>query len=179
MTYQVQVATDAGFVTIVDSPTMVRSGDIQTSVASQLDLAEDTVHYWRVRATNGTVTTSWSSSAVFRTPAAAPPPPPPPSPSPQPSPDDELDPNQVTWLHANMSNWTISSTVTGVTFSHDNICVRHTKAGQWPPVGGPGTDIGGKPGEGSPWVFAKINGQWYGGTYEFSGRGPRVQGDPS
>ena len=155
VTYQVQVSTDTNFVTIVDSPSMVRSSTGQTSVASQVDLVADTVHYWRARATNGTLTTSWSTTAVFRTPSSG---------GGGGNAGDQLDLSQVTWLHANISNWTVSSTVTGVTFPGAGVdmCIFHTQAGQWPTYVDNGVA-----GEGNPWVFANINGQWYGGTFEW------------
>ena len=92
-------------------------------------------------------------------------------PAPPSNPADELDLSAVIWLHADISGWAQTSTVTNVQISSRDICVEHTKAGQWPPYGGPGTEIGGKRGEGNPWVFAKINGQWYGGTFEWLGVG--------
>ena len=154
VTYQVQVSTDTDFVTIVDSPNMILSSTGQTSVASQVDLAADTVYFWRARATNGTLTSSWSPAAVFRTPSSGD----------GGSANDELDVGQIRWLHTNVSNWAVTSTVTGVTFpgSSSGMCIFHTKAGRWPVY-----NDNGNLGEGNPWVFAKIGGQWYGATFEW------------
>ena len=173
VTYQVQVATDAGFVAIVDSPSAVRSDASQTSIASQVDLAEDTVHYWRARATNGTLTTSWSPIAVFRTPSSGG--------GGGGGGVDEIDLSQVTWLHTNVSNWAVTSTVTGVSISTSQVCVFHTAAGQWPfstdvfPVE-PGDPPGGAPIEGNPWIFAFINGRWYGATWDWLRPGQECKG---
>lgn len=71
---------------------------------------------------------------------------------------DQLDPNIVTYLHADISNWAVTSVVNNVEITGSNICIDHTKAGQWPEI-----DFV----EGNPWVFANIDGQWYGGTYEW------------
>ena len=155
VTYQVQVSTDTDFVTIVDSPSMIRSSTGQTFVASQVDLAADTVYYWRARATNGTLTTSWSTTAVFRTPSSG---------GGGGGGGDELNLSQVTWLHANISGWTASSTVTGVTLpgAGGTMCIFHTQAGAWPLYVDNGVE-----GEGNAWIFANIGGQWYGGTFEW------------
>jgi hypothetical protein len=99
--------------------------------------------------------------------AAAPPPPPPPA-APPPSTGggggsgggsegDELDPNQIIWLDHDVRNFAVTSTITSVR-AGGPVCIEHTKAGKWPVVDG---------GEGNPWVFANINGQWYGATYEW------------
>ena len=167
VTYLVQVATDLGFVEIVDSPSTVRSSDSQTSVASQVDLAEDAVYYWRARATNGSLTTSWSPIAVFRTPSSG---------------GggsggggggggDEIDLRQVTFLHSDVSNWAITSRVTETSVRPGEVCVYHTKAGQWPfsrEVFPPDAEYpNGAPIEGNIWIFAVINGRWYGATWDW------------
>jgi hypothetical protein len=66
--------------------------------------------------------------------------------------------SDVTWLHADVSGWAVTSQVTDITIDSDTICIYHTKSGRWPVVGG---------GEGNPWVFAKIGGKWYAATYEY------------
>lgn len=82
-----------------------------------------------------------------------------------PTPSD-FDINRVLWLHAvsdNVENWRETSRVKGVSQKPDEICVRHTKSGQWPVLEA-GTD---NAFEGNPWVVAKIGGRWYAGTYEW------------
>ncbi len=173
VTYQVNVATDAGFVMIVDSPSIVRSGAGQTSVPSQVDLTEDTVHYWRARATNGTLTTSWSAIAVFRTPSSG-------------GGDggdggggggggdgggsggsggDAIDLSQVTFLHSDVSDWAVTSTVLDTNVETGFVCVYHTAAGQWPFSTSVFDD--GAPIEGNIWIFAEFNGRWYGATWDW------------
>lgn len=71
---------------------------------------------------------------------------------------DEIDPNSVVWLHDNAANWAVTSTVTGTSISDAEICIAHTKAGQWPVI----SSI-----EGNPWIIANIGGTWYAGTYEW------------
>ena len=85
---------------------------------------------------------------------------------------DALDPNSVVWLHANVANWTVSSTTTSVTVSPQQICIDHTKAGQWQVKNNV---------EGNPWVIANVGGTWYAGTYEWlrSGQICKALGVPS
>jgi hypothetical protein len=66
--------------------------------------------------------------------------------------------SDVIWLHENVSEWEVTSEVTGVMIDHDTICIEHTKAGKWPRRG---------IGEGNPWVVANVDGQWYAATYEY------------
>ena len=107
--------------------------------------------------------TATATRAVVIQAGASPPAPPPPAPTP-PSPTgaDEIDLNQVIWLHHDVSGWAQTSTITGITHDDPPICIEHTMAGAWPVIDDGGTII-----EGNPWVFARINGQWYAGTYEW------------
>jgi hypothetical protein len=76
---------------------------------------------------------------------------------------DELDPRDVHWLHAAAGPWPVTSRVTGVTWEPGpGPCIWHTQAGRWPPF-----TKSGQVGEGNPWVFAEIAGQWYGATFEW------------
>ncbi len=157
VTYQVEVATDVGFTAVVDSPSRVRADGTQTSIPAQVDLAADTVFYWRARGTNGILTTAWSQSAVFRTPSSgggggggA---------------GDELNLSEVNWLHTNVSNWAVTSNVINVTVTSHQVCVYHTAAGRWPTstsVFGDGAAI-----EGNVWIFAFVNGRWHAATWDW------------
>lgn len=80
---------------------------------------------------------------------------------------DQLDLSRVTFLHRSIKDWAVTSTITSVSFTplgspEGSICIPHTKAGQWP-----STAFGEITVEGNPWVFAEINGQWYGATYDW------------
>jgi hypothetical protein len=63
----------------------------------------------------------------------------------------------VTFLHTDVSDWKITSEITSTSIGPP-LCIEHTKSGRWPVKEGT---------EGNPWVFAKINGRWYGATYEW------------
>lgn len=89
---------------------------------------------------------------------------------------DELDLNQVNWLHRNVSSWPATSTVTGTSITSNEICIFHSEAGQWP------TSLFGDPGqeiqvEGNPWIFAQIGGQWYGATWDWLRVGQECKGE--
>ena len=75
--------------------------------------------------------------------------------------------SDVTWLHTNVSNWAVTSTVTGVSIGDPPVCISHTKSGRWPVKNGV---------EGNPWVFANINGRWYAATYEWLRPGQTCKG---
>jgi hypothetical protein len=71
---------------------------------------------------------------------------------------DQIDVSQVKWLHADVSGWKQTSTVTDVDISSKSVSIEHTKAGKWPHFGGA---------EGNPWVFVNRGGRWYAATYEW------------
>ena len=76
--------------------------------------------------------------------------------------NDELDLNLVDWLHTDVSDWPATSTVTDVSIGFDRLCIEHTKSGEWPELDDGGTAV-----EGNLWIFANIDGQWYGATWEW------------
>src|SRR5262249_51389618 len=65
--YRVQVATDAGFATIVSDQSV---GGTSADVTG---LAPSTVHFWRVNATNAGGTSAWSTVWSFTTAGGSPP----------------------------------------------------------------------------------------------------------
>jgi len=79
--YEFQIASDAGFGSIVaDGSNDEGSGN--TGFTPGGDLSANTQYFWRVRATDGETTSSWSDTQTFRTPQAAAPPAPGPPPAP-------------------------------------------------------------------------------------------------
>jgi hypothetical protein len=79
---------------------------------------------------------------------------------------DAVDLSQVAVVKGvNIRDWAITSQVKSVTIGNGQICIDHTKLGQWPTApffGDPNTLV-----EANQWVFAKINGQWHGGAGEW------------
>ena len=180
ITIHYHVATDSDFANVV-SVFSAPMGSGPTTTAVSGSLADDTLFYWHMFATDGTTTGPWSTAQSFRTPA---PPPPPPGGGGGGGcggggggggggASDELDLSKVTWLHHNVSGWPKTSTVTSTSIGNPPICINHTKSGAWPGVysGGAGTTV-----EGNPWVFANVGGKWYGATYEWLRPGQTCKG---
>lgn len=110
-------------------------------------------------------------------PPAPPPPPVPPPPPPNPGEVsmDAIAPREITWLHADIGDWKVTSRITDIRFTDDTLELRHTQAGQWPTSETIRASNGG-PLEGNPWVFAVIDGRWYGATYEWLRPGQTKKG---
>ena len=79
---------------------------------------------------------------------------------------DAIDLRKVTVVKGvHIANWKITSTVKKVTVGGGSICVDHTKLENWPTsdfFGEKETQV-----EGNQWIFAYINGRWYGGAGEW------------
>jgi hypothetical protein len=84
--------------------------------------------------------------------------------------------DEITFLDdPTVGNWNQTSTVTSTSITNPhvqgssqsgNVCINHTKAGQWPKTGSNDGPV-----EGNPWFVAKVNGQWYASTFEWLGPG--------
>ena len=154
--YQFEIDTSPSFANPVrvESARVGDTGDRTTGTLTE-NLPLLTTFYWRVRGTDGTVVGAWSVTETFVTPDTL----------------DEIDLSQVTFLHSNVSNWAITSTVTSTRISASEVCVYHTKAGQWPfsrEVFPPDAEYpNGAPIEGNIWILGFINGQWYAATWDW------------
>ena len=79
--------------------------------------------------------------------------------------------DKVRWLNShNVSCWPEASNITSVDVRQSGqICIDHTKKGQWPPI--PTSQIfsngGPDPTEGNPYIIVKIDGVYYAATYEW------------
>jgi hypothetical protein len=78
--YEFQVAIDQAFTKLVAGG-IIDEQPGQTTFSPGNDLANDVVHYWRVRAGDGDTTSAWAGTQTFRTPLA-----PAPVPGPAPGP---------------------------------------------------------------------------------------------
>jgi hypothetical protein len=79
--YEFQIATNPAFTASIGGT--VEDHGVDATFVSPVDLTANTVHYWRVMATDVETTSAWSPVESFRTPAA---PAPGPSPGPAPNP---------------------------------------------------------------------------------------------
>lgn len=81
VSYEFQVAGDIAFAGVVAAGTRGESGG-NTSFNVGTDLNASATYYWRVRSIDSEITSAWSATQSFRTPAAAPAPSPSPGPAP-------------------------------------------------------------------------------------------------
>ncbi|MBI4520107.1 MAG: hypothetical protein HY701_04680 [Gemmatimonadetes bacterium] len=86
--------------------------------------------------------------------------------------NDQINPFEVVYLHRNIAAWEQTSLVTGLTISSGQICVYHTGAGTFPQ-----SIFGDIFIEGNIWVFAPINGVWYGATWDWLRPGQECKGE--
>lgn len=84
VSYQFEVATDVAFAGMVAGVAATRAGGGTTSAVVPVTLTANKEYYWRVRGTNGQVTSAWSPTQAFKTPAAPTSPGPGPTPTPPP-----------------------------------------------------------------------------------------------
>jgi hypothetical protein len=165
ISYQFEVATDSAMGNRVVSGEAAAGGS-QTSYVTP-ELAPSTRYFWRARAFDFARIGNWSSVVSFVTSAAAAPPPsnPPPG-NPTPAPNDQIDLRTVQFISrdANITAWSVTSTVTTAGFNGSDLCIGHTQAGRWPQL--PFFDTGATI-EGNQWFFANIGGKWVGGANEW------------
>lgn len=152
----------------------------RTSFVTPQDLPAGKQVFWRVRAfASDPVTVGpWSDIQVFRTPAPTPTAPTSPGGGGgnAPAADDQLDLRTVTILKGPSAivNWPVGSRITNASQGGGELCIWHEQLGKWPSViffGDPGTLV-----EGNQWVFANINGKWYGGAADWYRPGQACKG---
>ena len=175
------IATDSQFTSVVETVTQ-NAGDHdltfaptgagrlgtfhlraqRTSVRPTEDLPFETTIHWYAQAASedGRVVSDRSAVFTFTTPAEG-----------LGGGGDQFDLSQVTWLHHDVSNWPITSTITGVTIGNPPICFPHSMAGMWPKVQAGGTTV-----EGNVWVIFQVDGQWYTATWEWLRPGQTCKG---
>ncbi|MDE3153497.1 MAG: hypothetical protein KGN76_00220 [Acidobacteriota bacterium] len=157
ITYKFEVSTTDSFDSLVASGTVAQSSG-QTSYTLTQDLQDNTTYYWRVTATDTTnnISSTYSGVGNFKTSLG-------------------FDLNQVVYvLGPNISSWPQTSTITNAYADGSQLCIYHTKLGVWPTTPypyDPSATI-----EGNQWVFAKINGTWYGGASDWYRPGQACKG---
>jgi hypothetical protein len=80
---------------------------------------------------------------------------------------DDFDEDNIVWLHTDVSDWEVTSTVTSAHINYEELCVYHTMAGQWPEVLGIFREDPDAPMEGNIWIIARIDGVWYAATFDY------------
>ncbi len=149
LTYEFQVSSVASFSTIAASGT-VAEGSTETSWAPASDLPLGHF-YWRARAIDATnqVTGAFSATPVFER---------------RPTTGDFFDLATATIVlgSADVANWPVTAQVTSASANWSEVCIYHSTLSSWP-----STAFFDDPAElvqGNQWMFAFINGKWYGGS---------------
>ena len=150
ISYEFQVSTSSSFASIAASQTVQQQGGAggSTSWTPSNDLPAGNL-FWRARARdlNNSVDSSFSNSAGFER-------------------KDGVDLTKVVYQQGpNISSWPETSKITSASHADGQLCIIHTMLGVWP-----STDFFGDPSvrlEGNQWVFANINGIWYGGAADW------------
>jgi hypothetical protein len=163
VSYNFQVSETPAFGTLALNG-VVTEQSVETTYTATSDLTYGKTYYWRARALDASVTGPWSATLRFKMTDA----PGTPGPTPGPIPaGDQIDPYQITWLEAastNVSAWAVTSQVTDVQQSGDQVCLYHTKSGQWPLADVFGTGLGI---EGTFMIVARFDGRWYGAAFDW------------
>lgn len=149
MTYEFQVSTSSTFATLAATATIPEQ-PVRTTWTPSSNLPEGTI-FWRVRASDPAsgVTGPFSSSTSFDR---------------RPESPDQIDLSQVTVVigPTNIGSWPIGARITSATAGPGQVCIQHPALTTWP-----GTIFFDDPGslvQGNQWMFAFINGRWYGGS---------------
>ena len=91
-----------------------------------------------------------------------------------PDPDDPATKNDIVWPDnaGDVSEWERTSKITNVDIKTDNgqICITHTKAGQWNPTVNANSKSVDDPVEGNPWIIVPLKGKAYAATYDWLGK---------
>lgn len=143
--YRFEVGENREFTPLTAAGTVQEDPSGRTSWTPDNDLPTDKTLYWRVRTTDpaNNVTSSFSNVRNF---TAA----------------QGIDLNTVIYVKGpNIAKWPQSSTITAVEQGDGWLCIYHTMLGVWPNTQYMDTDVRV---EGNQWIFAFINGKWYGGS---------------
>jgi hypothetical protein len=149
VTYEFQVSTSSTFASLLTSATVPEQPS-QTSWTPPVDLPEGTI-YWRARA----IDASNSAASEYSSPRSI---------DRQPSSGDQIDLRTVTIVQGpgNIASWPATARVTATTAQNGLVCIDHTHLNSWPGTvffDDPSTQV-----QGNQWMFAFINGRWYGGS---------------
>lgn len=114
VTYSFEVSENDAFTAIAVHGQVPEQGE-QTSFTPEVDLPTDRTLFWRARASDGAATSGWSSGR-FRV-------------------AEGIDLRTAIFVKGpNVHSWAETSRITDVRISASQICVEHTRLGQWPPV---------------------------------------------
>lgn len=154
--YEFQIASNSTFSPVLTQGTVPEGGHGQTSFQPSIDLPEGSL-YWHARPTDPASSSlgPYTDTVHFNR-------------------KQGVDLAHVVYLKGpNVANWPQTSTITNAYHSGGNLCIIHTKLGQWP-----ATAFFETPGalEGNQWVLANIGGTWYAGAADWYRPGQGCKG---
>ncbi|MCC5847016.1 MAG: hypothetical protein JJU29_02900 [Verrucomicrobia bacterium] len=82
--------------------------------------------------------------------------------------------SNVTFLHANVSKWPVTSNLPKVTVSGGTISMPYDKARVWPGRNTAGANV-----NANPWILVKQDGRWYAATWEWLRTGQTAKSSSS
>jgi hypothetical protein len=157
--YRFEISHASDFGSLAYVATVAERSDLsytQHTVSQRLD---EGTYWWRVQATDTTnsVTSPYSAANPFKVTRGL-----------------DLNTVSVVMGPANIGQWEETAQITNAFWADGQLCIYHTRLGIWPGVpffGDAGTLV-----EGNQWVFAFINGQWYGGAADWYRPGQACKG---
>jgi hypothetical protein len=150
--YRFEISEQSNFGSLVYSASVNERTDLPYTPHPVTIKLEEKTYWWRVQATdpaNG-VTSPYSVANPFKVAKGI-----------------DLRTANIVLGPANIAGWQETASITSAYFDPGTpaLCIYHTRLGIWPGVpffGDRGTLV-----EGNQWVFAFINGQWYGGAADW------------
>lgn len=156
ITYRFDIATDAGFQTIVMSTTVAETQN-QTTFTPTSDLGSNQTYYWRVTALDQSNAAASAPSAALKFTTS-----------------EAIDLSKVIVSYADaptdIASWKQTAQIQvveqdGSAAANGIMCISFTTSDYWPSVGFFGDAS--VPVYANQWYFANIGGQWYGGPGEY------------
>jgi hypothetical protein len=159
ITYRFEVSESSGFGSLAYVATVNERTDLPyTPHPLTTKLTPDKTYFWRVQARDASnnVTSPFSDAAQFKVTRGI-----------------DLKTAIVEIGPGNIGDWEETARITEAFYVPGSLCIYHTRLGIWPATlfNADGTTI-----EGNQWVFANINGQWYGGAADWYRPGQACKG---
>ena len=159
ITYRFEVSESSGFGSLAYVATVNERTDLPyTPHQTTSKLTADKVYFWRVQARDASnnINSPFSDTAQFKVVRGM-----------------DLKSAVIEIGPGNIADWELTATITEAYYVPGSLCIFHTRLGIWPATlfNADGTTI-----EGNQWVFANINGQWYGGAADWYRPGQACKG---
>jgi hypothetical protein len=148
--YRFELSDSSSFGSVVYSATVQERSDLPYTPHRVTRVLDEKTYFWRVQASDPAsgVTSPFSAVAQFKVAKGI-----------------DLKNVSVILGPKNIADWEHTAQITDAYWVPDQLCIYHTRLGIWPGVpffGDAATLV-----EGNQWVFAFINGQWWGGAADW------------